>query len=466
MKWSEVMLTKALIMEILSVALENGGDFSEVFIEDAINNTLNMTNGTLETAVTGRDYGIGIRIFKGLESVYGYTSQNDRESLLEVARKLSKALGTNDKKNRDIILREFIPTNIHKIIEVPSLTKNIRKYNIMNLADKAARSFGSEIVQTSIYYLDVDQRVCIANSHGLYTQDRRIRTRLGISSVASDGIENQTGLEAPGRRMGIEMFETVDPEYFALEASRVASLLLKAKPCPGGKMMVSIDNGFGGVIFHEACGHALEATAVAKGNSVFANKLGERIASDKVTAIDDGTMANEWGSLNIDDEGIPTTRKVLIENGVLKGYMIDSLNGRRMAMAPTGSSRRESYRYAPTSRMTNTYIDKGEDEEKAIISSMPYGLYAKKMGGGSVNPITGEFNFAVREGYIVRNGNIEEPVRGATLIGLGSEILKNIDMVGKKMEMGQGMCGSISGSIPTNVGQPMLRVSEITVGGR
>jgi len=425
-----------------------------------------MINGSLENALTGRDYGIGIRIFSGLESVYGYTSLKDREGLLELARKLSRALSTKKQLNRDIIFKEFIPANIHKILEVPSSTRNIRKLKVMNIADKVARSYSKDIKQTAIYYRDVDQRICIANSDGLYTEDRRIRTRLGISSVASDGIENQTGLEAPGSRMGIEMFDTVDPEYFASEASRVASLMLKAKPCPGGKMMVAIDKGFGGVIFHEACGHALEATAVAKGNSIFANKLGERIASNKVTALDDGTMANEWGSLNIDDEGIPTTRKILIEKGILKGYMIDSLNGRRMGMAPTGSSRRESYRFAPTSRMTNTYIDKGEDEEKAIIASMEYGLYAKKMGGGSVNPITGEFNFAVREGYIVRKGNIEEPVRGATLIGNGSEILMNIDMVGKNMKMGQGMCGSVSGSIPTNVGQPMIRVSEITVGGR
>jgi TldD protein len=223
---------------------------------------------------------------------------------------------------------------------------------------------------------------------------------------------------------------------------------------------------FGGVIFHEACGHALEATAVAKGNSVFAGKLGQKIASGKVTAIDDGTVPNLWGSLNIDDEGIPTRRKVLIENGILKGYMIDKLNGRRMNLEPTGSSRRQSYKYAPTSRMTNTFIAPGEDSNEAIIASIDNGLYAKKMGGGSVNHVTGEFNFIVAEGYLVKNGIIDKPVRGATLIGKGDEVLMNIDMVGKDMQQGQGMCGSSSGSIPTNVGQPMIRVSEITVGGR
>jgi len=231
-------------------------------------------------------------------------------------------------------------------------------------------------------------------------------------------------------------------------------------------MVVAIDNGFGGVIFHEACGHSLEATSVAKGNSEFAGKLGQKIASDKVTAIDDGTLPNEWGSLNIDDEGNPTRKNVLIEKGILKGYMIDKLNGRRMNMEPTGSSRRQSYKYAPTSRMTNTYIAPGDDENEEIIKSIDYGLYAKKMGGGSVNPVTGEFNFAVLEGYMVKNGKIDTPVRGATLIGKGSEILKKIDMVGKELDLAAGMCGSVSGSVPTNVGQPLIRVSEITVGGR
>jgi len=242
--------------------------------------------------------------------------------------------------------------------------------------------------------------------------------------------------------------------------------MLHADACPAGKMPVVIDNGFGGVIFHEACGHSLEATSVAKGNSVFCDKIGQQIASTKVTAIDDGTLANEWGSINIDDEGTLGRKNILIEDGILKGYLVDRLNGKRMNMESTGSARRESYKFAPTSRMTNTFIAPGNDDEKDIIKSIDNGLYAKKMGGGSVNPVTGEFNFSVLEGYMVKNGEIDRPVRGATLIGKGSDILMNIDMVGKNLVHGQGMCGSASGSVPTNVGQPMIRVSEITVGGR
>ena len=242
--------------------------------------------------------------------------------------------------------------------------------------------------------------------------------------------------------------------------------MLHAPQCPSGVMPVAIDNGFGGVIFHEACGHSLEATSVAFGMSEFSGKLGQQIAAPCVTAIDDGTMPNEWGSEHVDDEGTPTTKLVLIENGILKNYMIDRLNGKRMNMAPTGSARRQSYAFAPTSRMRNTYIAAGNDENEEIIGSMGDGLYAAKMGGGSVNPATGEFNFAVQEGYLVKDGKITTPVRGASLIGKGADVLMKIDRVGKDMQMAQGMCGSMSGSVPTNVGEPMIRVSAITVGGR
>ena len=231
-------------------------------------------------------------------------------------------------------------------------------------------------------------------------------------------------------------------------------------------MPVVIDNGFGGVIFHEACGHGLEATAVARNASVFAGKMGQLIASPLVTAIDDGTIPNGWGSAEMDDEGTPTARNILIQDGILTSYMVDRLNGRRMGAAITGSARRQDYRYAPTSRMTNTFIANGKSDPADIIANTEYGLYAKQMGGGSVDPATGSFNFAVLEGYMIRNGKIAEPVRGATLIGKGYEVLRDIDMVGNNLKRAQGMCGSKSGSVPTDVGQPMIRVSSMTVGGR
>jgi TldD protein len=267
--------------------------------------------------------------------------------------------------------------------------------------------------------------------------------------------------------MGFELFESVvNPESVGVEAARQAVVNLSAVPCPSGKMTVAIGNGFGGVIFHEACGHSLEATSVGIGMSQMAGKMGMQIANPKVTAIDDGTIPNGWGSCNIDDEGNPMIKRTLIENGILTSYMIDRLGSRRMGMPHTASARRQDYSYEPTSRMTNTYIACGPDTNEDIFASIDYGIYAAAMGGGSVNPFSGAFNFSVREGYIIRNGKLCEPVKGASLIGTGSEILMNIDMVGQDMETAQGMCGSSSGSVPTDVGQPLIRVSNITVGGR
>lgn len=460
------MLSKIIASEVLAKCLVTGGDFAEIYEDDSINNSISLIDGKVENAIGGRSYGIGIRIFKGLKSVYAYTNNNSRESLLETAYRAALALGDVKDEAGSIILNEKKITTIHPIIYYPKDVMYDKKIAVLKSAYGGAKNYSDEISQVVANYVDKEQNILIANTEGLYVQDTRIRTRLGVSAIASKGNENQTGFEGPGRHMGIEMFETIDPEATGIEAARVAHTMLHAKNCPAGNMTVAIDNGFGGVIFHEACGHALEATAVAKGNSVFAGKLGQQIASTKVTAIDDGTIPNAWGSLNIDDEGNNTQKNVLIENGILKGYMIDKLNARRMNMEPTGSSRRQSYSYQPTSRMTNTYIAAGTDKPEDIIKSIDEGLYAKKLGGGSVNPVTGEFNFAVQEGYLVKNGVIQEPVRGASLIGKGSDVLMDIDMVGDNLELAQGMCGSSSGSIPTNVGQPMIRVKKMTVGGR
>lgn len=459
------MLSKDIVTKVLEKCLKTGADFAEIYEEDTLTNSLALVDNKIEDALGGRSYGVGIRIFKGLKSVYAYTNNNSLTSLLNVAQNAALALGQL-KEEKTIVLNYTETINFNKIVHMPSSIEANKKIGIMKIAYNSAKEYHEEISQVSVSYMDKEQNILIANTDGLYTEDTRVRTRLFINSIASLNGENQTGTEGPGRRMGIEMFKEIDPEYYGREASKSAYTMLHAKNCPAGKMMVAIDNGFGGVIFHEACGHSLEATAVAKGNSVFTGMIGQQIASTKVTAIDDGTIPNAWGSLNIDDEGTLTQKNVLIENGILKSYLVDKLNGRRMGMESTGSGRRQSYKFAPTSRMTNTYIANGESTSEEIIKSMTDGLYAKKMGGGSVNPVTGEFNFAVSEGYLVKNGVIQEPVRGASLIGKGSDILMNIDMVGNNMDQGQGMCGSSSGSIPTNVGQPMIRVSEITVGGR
>jgi len=258
----------------------------------------------------------------------------------------------------------------------------------------------------------------------------------------------------------------MDIEAHAKEAAKVAKTMLYADDCPSGVMPVIINNAFGGVIFHEACGHSLEATSVAKNASVFSGKKGTKIANEIVTAIDDGTIDHAWGSANYDDEGYPQRRRVLIKDGILNSYMIDKINARRMNEEPTGSSRRQNYKFSPTSRMSNTFIDNGDSTLEEIIANTKYGLFAKKMGGGSVNPGNGDFNFSVMEGYMVRDGKIAEPVKGASLVGNGAKILHKIDMIANNLKRQRGMCGSASGSIPADVGQPSVRVQAITVGGK
>lgn len=460
-----IILKKDVLNEIINTALRTGGDFAEIYIEEAELNSIHMVDGKIENVLSGRDFGAGIRIFSGFNSFYAYTNDVTREGLLKTAKNLSQAIASKVIIRCDC-LNELKFDNAHLIYFPPSSIETSKKTSKVKTAYKIAKEYDNEISQVSVLYGDTEKNIIIANSEGIYAEDKRVRTRLSISSIASNGSENQTGFLGPGRAMGFEFFDNVDIEWHAKEASRMAKTMLHAEPCPSGVMPVVIDNGFGGVIFHEACGHSLEATSVAKGHSVFCGKLNTQIASSIVTAVDDGTLANSWGSANIDDEGNKTQKNILIENGILKGYMIDKLNSRRMNLMPTGNSRRGSYKYAPTSRMTNTYIAPGLSTKEEIIASTDNGLYAKYMDGGSVNTVTGDFNFSVMEGYLIKNGKIDKPVRGATLVGKGSEVLMNIDMVGNNLDLGQGMCGSISGSVPVNVGQPMIRVSRITVGGR
>ena len=449
----------------LARALRSGADYAELFAEDTLTNYLAMVDGRMEDALSTRIHGAGVRIFSGTRVLYAYTNDTSREGLLRVAGQVADALGEPGAEG-ELTLHGAIAPNINPVRILPSTVAGARKAAAVREVHQAIAGADPRIVQAQAAFRDVDQRVLIATSEGPAVEDRRVYSRLIGRATAGNGAENQTGQESPGGLCGLELLNRVDPGALGREAARIALTMLDAPACPGGRVPVIIDGGFGGVLFHEACAHGLEATSVARDLSVFCGRLGQRIASERVTAIDDGTMPNQWGSFNVDDEGLPGRRNVLIENGVLKGYMVDRLGARIMGCEPTGSGRRQSYRYAPTSRMTNTYIAAGNDDEAEILSSMPEGLYAKRMGGGSVDTVTGEFNFAVEEGYWVKNGAIDRPVRGATLIGKGAQVLLDIDRVGKRMWLAQGMCGSKSGSVPTSVGQPMIRVTAMTVGGR
>ncbi len=459
------MLSKTLVTDVLTAAVSTGGDFAEIFVEERDNGHITLVGGKVEKSLSGKDFGIGIRIFNDLTSVYAYTNNASRENLIKVAKEAALAIkGSHVCQVLD--LREEKVITSHPIRLMPNTVSKLRKVEFMKRGYDAMIGYDPMITQGKVTYLEGVQHVLIANTEGIFVEDTRVRSRIALQAIASKGTEMQTGGHSPGAHVGFELLEDMDIVGIARDGARMAKTMVEAGYAPSGKMPVVIGNHFGGVLFHEACGHGLEATSVAKKTSVFTDKIGEQVASHIVTAIDDGTIPNAWGSMNIDDEGAKMRKNVLIENGILKGYLIDKLNSRSMKMPSTGSGRRESYRFAPTSRMTNTYIATGDSTTEEIIANTEYGLYAKHLGGGSVNTATGDFNFSVREGYMIEKGKIVKPVRGATIIGNGPKILKKIDMVGDNLDHGQGMCGSLSGSIPTNVGQPTIRVSEITVGGR
>ena len=458
------MLKKEELERLLSRAMASEADFAEIFEEDGLSEGISMLNDTVETVNRNQKSGIGIRLYKGVQSVYGYSNQQDMSSLEALVDDLRGGLGLLEKEV-SISLKEVAIENRHPVQINPFDVPLKDKIALLKRVDCSAKAVDDKIQKTTTGLSSIRQNVQISNSEGRLVRDTRIRTRLVCSAYAQENENMQSGFYGPGASAGLEFYEDVTPESIGQEASRVALVLLEAKDCPSGKMPVIIDNGFGGVIFHEACGHAMEATSVAKNQSVFANKIGQQIASTKVTAIDDGTIPNAWGSENIDDEGNLQEKRVLIKDGICTSYMIDRLNARRMGCQSTGSARRQSYKYEPTSRMSNTYIAAGTDSFEEMFEGIEKGLYAKNMGGGSVDPQTGEFNFAVTEGYLIENGKITVPVKGASLIGTGSEILMNIDRVSDNLSRGQGMCGSISGSIAVDVGQPAIRVSSITVGG-
>ena len=460
------MLDKKLVAEILDEALSTGGDFAEVFAEDSKAKNVLVGNGKVERAETNLLRGVGIRVFKGMFQTYAYTNLLDRESLLKTARKAAAAIvGKSEKRIIDFVDVEF--EDKHKIKKSPFELVRSQEVDVYRRVAEHMAAASSLVLRTDISGFYKRRKILVANSDGVWAEDEQNRMRIVMSAVVGrDNQTEQAGESNIGGLIGAEIFDLYNLEEIAEDVVRRAVNKLDAGDCPTGVMPVVIGNEFGGVIFHEACGHSLEATSVAPGTSEFSGKLGQKIASELVTAVDDATIPNAWGSINIDDEGTPTQRKVLIENGVLKNYMVDKFGGRRMGMPSNGASRRENYKFVPTSRMSNTFILNGKSTEEEIIAATPYGLYAKKMSGGSVYTAPGEFNFSVDEAYLIENGKIGKQIKGAKLIGHGADILPNIDMVGNNMAYACGMCRSVSGYVPTTTGQPVIRVKELMVGGQ
>ena len=457
-------ITEEIAKQILDVALSTGGQFAEVFMENATSEVLRMRQGKLESTNLSSTKGAAVRVIKDGTEVSASVTLATVEKLLETA----KTLADSFVGEQTTQVAPFVEKDIELVVN-PLYVRgedNSKELQLLSDSTRGAKEFSQEIVQVISMLTKNERNIFVFASDSTWQTDRRCNTRLICQAIASDGKDMQNGMSSFGRNQGMEMFEGFDAIQFGKEAAFNAVEMLHAEEMTGGEMPVVIHNGFGGVILHEACVHGLEATSVAKGMSVFCGKVGQKVASDIVNAVDDGTHPDLWGSINVDDEGTPSKRNLLIENGILKGYLVDKRNSFKMDHPITGSSRRESYKYQTTSRMTNTYFLPGESTFEEIIANTKFGLFAKEMGGGSVNPATGEFNFAVNVAYMIEDGKITRPVKGATLVGSGKDVLLRIDMIANNLEYGYGMCGSQSGSIPTIVGQPTIRVSHMTVGGK
>lgn len=464
------MLPESVVTSLLGRAQRHGVDFAELYVERWRRRQLRTINREVQEATSNIDLGAGVRLFFGEDVVYGYTNDLSEESLTELLDALVGLKGASNGRpdasgKGGIDLRKLgAGPNPHD----PEIATDARdkRWRLERLreADAGAR-IAPEVKQVEARLLEVEQDVSIANTDGVWVDDRRVRTRLVASVIASDGKETQTGSNGPGLSVGLELLDLYSPETVGRQAAERALVNLRARKAPAGTMPVVMGNGCGGVIFHEALGHLLETTAVARNASALTGLVGQQIASDIVTYVDDGTIPHAWGSTRFDDEGMETERTVLIEKGVLKSYMVDRWGGLKTGYRPTGSGRRQDYTFAPTSRMRNTFVTNGATPKERLFDGIEFGLYAKGLGGGQVKPGSGEYNFAVTEGYLIRNGEIAEPVRGAMLLGKGPETLKRVVAVSDDQSNEPGMCGSMSGSVPTEVGQPHLLVSEIVVGG-
>ena len=460
------VIDRDVLERVLAGALRTGADFAEVYAEDKRSTSASLDDGRVEQMSSGRDRGAGIRVVAGDTTGYAHTSDLSERGLLDAAAAAAAAASSGGGGAKVIGLTPRERHVVNSVVQSPTDIAKTAKVELLLRVDEAARAAGSEIVQVSAGYGDSQKRVLIANSDGLFADDEQTRVLMRISAIANGDTGMQTGFQSMGHTVGWEIFDSVDVEELARDAARQAITKLRARPAPSGAVPVVIKHGTGGVLFHEACGHGLEADHVAKGASVYADKVGELVASPLVTLVDDGTLAGEWGTLGIDDEGHPTQRNTLIQDGVLTDYMWDFLRSRKDGHAQSGNGRRQSYMHLPMVRMTNTFVLDGPDDPDDIISSTDHGVYIAKLGGGQVNTASGDFVFGMTEAYLIEGGEITEPLREGNLIGNGPEVLRDIDMLGNDFAMGNpGTCGKDGQGVPVGDGQPTLRVKSLTIGG-
>jgi TldD protein len=459
------MIDEGVLQRTLHAALRNGGDFAEVFAEDRTSSNARLDDGRIEELVNGRARGAGVRVVRGESTGYAHTADLSENGLRVAADAAASAAHASEGGAQVVALDRRATPPSHEVRIAPESVAKARKVELLQRANDAARARGDAISQVSAAYADGRRRILVANSEGLLAEDDTVRTRFFVQCVAVGDTGMQTGMEAPGRSVGFELMDEFEPEEVARIAADRALAMLRARPAPSGKLPVVLRRGAGGVLFHEACGHGLEADLVGRDASVFRGQVGEQVASPLVTLVDDGGYSREWGTFAIDDEGAPAQRNVLIENGVLTDFMWDHLRARQEGRASSGNGRRETYQHLPMVRMTNTMLLSGDEDPDAIIAGTPNGLYCAALGGGQVNTATGDFVFGVTEAYLIEDGVITEPVRAAQLIGNGPEALRLVDAVGNDFDTWAGTCGKDGQGVPVSSGQPTLRVAELTVGG-
>ena len=461
------LLPFGLIERLLSVAMAKGAEFAEVYVERTDFTAVSLDEEKVKSAQNGLSQGVGVRVISGSRVGYAYSDDLDDEALVKAATTASFIAHGGGSEQAFNVARSPVPSFYR--VPVPLAQVEIaKKRDLVVRADVAARKYDRRVKQVMATYADSTKRILVANTRGHLSEDSQDLCRISAMVVAQGaGGERRTGSFGGGGRVPFSHFDTFTPEQVAREAARQALATLGAKEAEAGQQTVVLAPGWSGILLHEAVGHGLEADFIRKGTSLFAGKLGEKVASELVTVIDDGTMANARGSVNVDDEGVQAQFKVLIERGVLKGYMYDTLNAKLMKQQSTGSGRRESFKHLPMPRMTNTYLAPGEDSPEEIIKSVGKGVYCANFGGGQVDITNGNFVFEVSEAYEIKKGKLGRPLKGVTLIGVGPEALKNITRVGNDPhpDPGMGTCGKDGQSVPVGVGLPTVRIDNMTVGG-
>ena len=459
------MIESPVLEKVLSGALQHGGDFAEVFAEDRSTSSALLDDGRVEELSSGRERGAGIRVVSGETTGFAHTADLTEEGLLRAAEAASAVARSGGGGTRTVAVGPLGPEGAGQRSATAPLASKGATLDLLREADQAARASGDAISQVQAACGSSRRRVLIANSEGLRADDQQARTRFSVSCVAVGDTGLQTGFESAARTMGFGMFDEVSVEELAELAARRALSKLSARPAPSGELPVVLAGGSGGILFHEACGHGLEADHIVKDASVYTGRVGQQVASPLVTLVDDGTVGTEWGTFGVDDEGRPAQRNVLIDKGVLTDYLWDYLRARKEGRVSSGNGRRQTYQHLPMVRMTNTFLLPGEDDADEIVAQTPRGVYVAKLGGGQVNTTTGDFVFGTTEAYLIEGGKITEPLRDANLIGNGPEILKRIDAVATDFGMTPGTCGKDGQSVPVGCGQATMRLTGITIGG-